>query len=170
MKPALGRGLGSLIPNAPRPTLTEQAIPESRKEVLDVPVDNVRENPRQPRAHFSPADLEDLIGSIRQHGVMMPIVVTKVGSGYELIAGERRLRASKALGLATIPAIVREANEQEKLELALIENIQRQDLNAVEEAIAYKALLDEFRLTQDQVATRVATWSCVRRNSSSSAL
>ncbi len=155
MKPALGRGLGSLIPNAPRPTLTEQAIPESRKEVLDVPVDNVRENPRQPRAHFSPADLEDLIGSIRQHGVMMPIVVTKVGSGYELIAGERRLRASKALGLATIPAIVREANEQEKLELALIENIQRQDLNAVEEAIAYKALLDEFRLTQDQVATRV---------------
>lgn len=155
MKPALGRGLGSLIPNAPRPTLTEQVIPESRKEVLDVPVDNVRENPRQPRAHFSPADLEDLIASIKQHGVMMPIVVTRLGDGYELIAGERRLRASKALGLATIPAIVREANEQEKLELALIENIQRQDLNAVEEAIAYKALLDEFNLTQDQVAARV---------------
>lgn len=155
MKPALGRGLGSLIPNAPRPTLTEQAIPEARKEVLDVPVDNVRENPRQPRAHFSPADLEDLIASIRQHGVMMPIVVTRHGDGYELIAGERRLRASRALGLATIPAIVREANEQEKLELALIENIQRQDLNAVEEAIAYKALLDEFSLTQDQVAARV---------------
>ncbi len=155
MKPALGRGLGSLIPNAPRPTLTEQVIPESRREVLDVPVDKIRENPRQPRAHFSPADLEDLIASIKQHGVMMPLVVTKQGDGYELIAGERRLRASRSLGLKTVPAIVREASEQEKLELALIENIQRQDLNAVEEAIAYKALVDEFGLTQDAVATRV---------------
>lgn len=155
MKPALGRGLGSLIPNAPRPTLTEQVIPAARREVLDVPVDKIRENPRQPRAHFSPADLEDLIASIKQHGVMQPIVVTKQGDGYELIAGERRLRASRSLGLKTVPAIVREANEQEKLELALIENIQRQDLNAVEEAIAYKALVDEFSLTQDQVAARV---------------
>lgn len=155
MKPALGRGLGSLIPNAPRPTLTEQVIPAARREVLDVPVDKIRENPRQPRAHFSPADLEDLIASIKQHGVMQPIVVTRQGDGYELIAGERRLRASRSLGLKTVPAIVREANEQEKLELALIENIQRQDLNAVEEAIAYKALVDEFSLTQDQVAARV---------------
>lgn len=155
MKPALGRGLGSLIPNAPRPTLTEQVIPAARREVLDVPVDKIRENPRQPRAHFSPADLEDLIASIKQHGVMQPIVVTRQGDGYELIAGERRLRASRSLGLKTVPAIVREANEQEKLELALIENIQRQDLNAVEEAIAYKALVDEFSLTQDQVAAQV---------------
>ena len=155
MKPALGRGLGSLIPNAPRPTMTEQVIPSARKEILDVPTEQIRENPRQPRAHFSPAELEDLIASIKQHGIMQPLIVTREGDGYELIAGERRLRASRALGLKTVPAIVREANEQEKLELALIENIQRQDLNAVEEAIAYKALVDEFGLTQDAVAVRV---------------
>ncbi len=155
MKPALGRGLGSLIPNAPRPTMTEQVIPSARKEILDIDVHDIKENPHQPRSFFSPADLEDLIASIKEHGIMQPLIVTKKGSGYELIAGERRLRASKALGLKTVPAIVREASEQQKLELALIENIQRQDLNAVEEAIAYKALVDEFALTQDAVATRV---------------
>jgi ParB family chromosome partitioning protein len=155
MKPALGRGLGSLIPNAPRPTLTEQVIPEARREVVDVPLDRIRENPRQPRQFFSPAELEDLIASVKEHGVVMPVVVTRVGDGYELIAGERRTRACRALGLRTIPAIVREASEQEKLELALIENVQRQDLNAVEEAIAYRALVDEFGLTQEQVAARV---------------
>lgn len=155
MKPALGRGLSSLIPNAPRPTLTEQVIPSARREVLDVPVGQIRENPHQPRQHFSPADLEDLISSIKEHGIVMPLIVTRSGAGYELIAGERRLRAARALGLKTVPAVVREASEQEKLELALIENIQRQDLNAVEEAIAYKALVDEFALTQDQVAARV---------------
>ncbi len=155
MKPALGRGLGSLISSVPRPTLTEQIVPDSRREVLDVPLEKIRENPRQPRAYFAPDDLADLTASIRQHGIMQPLIVTRAGDRYELIAGERRLRASRALGLATVPAIVREANEQEKLELALIENIQRQDLNAVEEAIAYKALVDEFGLTQDQVATRV---------------
>lgn len=158
MKPALGRGLGSLIPNAPRPatpTMVEQIIPEARREVLDVPIDKIRANPRQPRAHFSPADLEDLIASIKEHGVLLPLVVTRQGDGYELIAGERRLRASTALGLKTVPAIVREANDQQKLELALIENIQRQDLNAWEEAVAYKALVDEFGLTQEVVAARV---------------
>lgn len=155
MKPALGRGLGSLIPNAPRPTMTEQVIPSARKEILDIEIGEIKENPHQPRSFFSPADLEDLIASIKEHGIMQPLVVTQKGNGYELIAGERRLRASKALGLKTVPAIVREASEQEKLELALIENIQRQDLNAVEEAIAYKALIDEFALTQDAVAARV---------------
>ncbi len=156
MKPALGRGLGSLIPNAPAPrTMTEQIIPSARREILDVPLDQIVPNPRQPRSHFSPAELEDLIASIKEHGVMQPVTVTKVANGYELIAGERRFRASSALGLATIPAIVREASEQQKLELALIENIQRQDLNAVEEAIAYRALIDEFNLTQEVVAARV---------------
>ncbi len=155
IKPALGRGLGSLIPNAPRPTMTEQVIPSARKEILDIAVGEIKENPHQPRSFFSPVDLEDLIASIKEHGIMQPLIVTKKGSGFELIAGERRLRASKALGLKTVPAIVREASEQQKLELALIENIQRQDLNAVEEAIAYKALVDEFALTQDAVAARV---------------
>src|SRR3989339_320328 len=150
---ALGKGLGSLIPQ--KHSLTERIIPSARKEILEIPPNDIKENPRQPRHHFSPADLEDLIASIKEHGILQPLVVTRAGAKYELIAGERRLRASRALGLKTVPAIVRDASEQEKLELALIENIQRQDLNAVEEAIAYKALVDEFGLTQDAVAARV---------------
>ena len=138
-----------------RQTITEQVIPEARTLVLEVPVSSVRENPRQPRQHFSASDLEDLIGSIKEHGLLQPLVVTRAGNGYELIAGERRLRASRTLGLKTVPVIVRNASEQEKLELALIENIQRQDLNAVEEALAYRALVDEFNLTQEDVAKRV---------------
>ncbi len=152
-KPALGRGLGSLIPQ--KQTLTEQIIPEAHQEVRDIDVTNIRENPRQPRAHFSASDLEDLINSIQQHGIIQPLIVTRSDDGYELIAGERRLRASRTLGLKTVPAIVRDATDQQKLELALIENIQRQDLNAVEEAVAYQALIDEFNLTQEQVAKRV---------------
>ena len=149
----LGRGLGSLIPH--KQSLTEQVIPSARTEVLEVPVGDIRENPRQPRQHFSPADLEDLIGSIKEHGIMQPLVVTRDSGNFELIAGERRLRAARTLGLKTVPVIVRRATDQQKLELALIENIQRQDLNAVEEAIAYRALVDEFNLTQEDVAKRV---------------
>ena len=155
-KSALGKGLGSLIPGATKPvSYTEKAIPQAKQEVLEIPVSEIGVNPRQPRTHFSPGDLEDLIGSIKEHGVLMPIVVTKEGDRYEIIAGERRFRASKTLGLKTVPAIVRKANEQEKLELALIENVQRADLNPLEEARAYKTLTDEFDLTQDEVAERV---------------
>ncbi|MBI4437922.1 ParB/RepB/Spo0J family partition protein [Candidatus Uhrbacteria bacterium] len=150
---ALGRGLGSLIPH--KQTITEQVIPSARTEVLEVPVGDIHENPRQPRQHFSPADLEDLIGSIKEHGIMQPLVVTRDSGTFELIAGERRLRAARTLGLKTVPVIVRRATDQQKLELALIENIQRQDLNAVEEALAYRALTDEFNLTQEMVAKRV---------------
>src|SRR3989339_526017 len=130
---ALGRGLGSLIPQ--KQSITEQIIPHARTQVLEVGVGEIVENPHQPRQHFSPADLEDLIASIKEHGILQPLVVTRAGAKYELIAGERRLRASRTLGLKTVPVIVRDANEQQKLELALIENIQRQDLNALEEAI-----------------------------------
>jgi ParB family chromosome partitioning protein len=168
-KSALGRGLGSLIPqggavkkavDSPTPakepaTMTEQIIPDAKGMILEVSVDAIKENPRQPRYRFTQSDLEDLINSIKEHGILQPLVVTKAGSGYELIAGERRLRASRTIGLETVPVIVREADDQTKLELALIENIQRQDLNAVEEAIAYKALVDEFALTQEEVAKRV---------------
>lgn len=150
---ALGRGLGSLIPH--KQSITEQVISQARTQVLEVGVNDIVENPRQPRHHFSQADLEDLIASIKEHGILQPLVVTRVGRTYELIAGERRLRASRTLGLKTVPVIVREADEQQKLELALIENIQRQDLNAFEEALAYKALVDEFNLTQDEVGKRV---------------
>lgn len=150
---ALGRGLSSLIPQ--KQSITQQIIPEARHEVLDVSVDQIKENPRQPRHQFSASDLEDLIGSIKEHGILQPLVVTRVNGAYELIAGERRLRASRTLGLKSVPVLVRNASEQEKLELALIENIQRQDLNAVEEALAYRALIDEFNLKQDEVAVRV---------------
>ncbi|TAL50899.1 ParB/RepB/Spo0J family partition protein [Patescibacteria group bacterium] len=150
---ALGRGLGSLIPQ--KQSITEQVIPEAHTQVLEVGVNEIMENPRQPRHHFSPADLEDLIASIKEHGILQPLVVTRSRGKYELIAGERRLRASRTLGLKTVPVIVRDANEQQKLELALIENIQRQDLNALEEALAYKALVDEFNLTQEEVGKRV---------------
>lgn len=150
---ALGRGLGSLIPQ--RQTITEQVIPEARTQVIDVNVNEIRENPHQPRQHFSSAELEDLISSIKEHGILQPLIVTRAQKGYELIAGERRLRAARTLGLKSVPVIVRQADEQQKLELSLIENIQRQDLNAVEEALAYKALIEEFNLTQDEVGTRV---------------
>ncbi len=153
IRPALGRGLGSLIPQ--RQSITEQVLPEARHEVLDISVKDIHENPRQPRTNFSPSGLEDLINSIQEHGIIQPLIVTRSNGDYELIAGERRLRAARTLGLKTVPAIVRDATEQQKLELALIENIQRQDLNAVEEAIAYKALIEEFNLTQEQVSKRV---------------
>lgn len=152
-RPALGKGLGSLIPN--KQSFTEQVIPSAHKEILEVDVNFIESNPRQPRVYFSPSELEDLIGSIKEHGILQPLVVTRTNGRYELIAGERRLRASRIVGLKTVPVIVRDATEQQKLELALIENIQRQDLNAVEEALAYRALIDEFNLTQDAVAVRV---------------
>ncbi len=154
IKPALGRGLGSLIPGV-KPSYTERALPDLRQEVLQVEVTKIHPNPHQPRHYFSPGELEDLIASIKEHGILQPLIVTKDGEAYELVAGERRLRAARTLGLNQVPAIVREATEQQKLELALIENIQRQDLNAVEEAYAYKALIEEFQLTQEDVARRV---------------
>jgi len=153
IRPALGRGLGSLIPQ--RQSITEQVLPEAHHEVLEISVKEIRENSRQPRTYFSPSELEDLINSIQEYGIIQPLIVTRSNGDYELIAGERRLRAARTLGLKTVPAIVRDATEQQKLELALIENIQRQDLNAVEEAIAYKALIEEFNLTQEQVSKRV---------------
>ncbi len=152
-KPALGRGLGSLIPQ--KSAVVEKVLETSRQEMKEVPIDSVRPNPHQPRSHFSPSELEDLLNSIKEHGILNPLVVTRTSDGYELIAGERRLRASKMLGLKTVPVVVRDASEQQKLELAIIENIQRQDLNALEEALAYAALIEQFNLTQEQVATRV---------------
>lgn len=153
-KPVLGRGLGSLIPQ--KQTITEQVIPSARREIVDVAIVDISENPRQPRHHFNPSELEDLMGSIKEHGILSPLIVTKKAGGkYELVAGERRLRAARGIGLKEVPAIVREANEQQKLEWAIIENTQRQDLNVVEEALGYKALLDEFNLTQEEVARKM---------------
>lgn len=152
----LGRGLGALIPQkiAPQAGTTEAKAISSR--FREVSVDDIVANPHQPRKHFSPSELEDLLASIKEHGLLMPLVVTELGNEkYELIAGERRLRASRMLGLSKVPVVVRTATEQQKLELAIIENIQRQDLNPVEEAEAYKAMIDQFSLKQDEVATRM---------------
>lgn len=139
----------SVFSRPPEAIAPERLIHELSLEVVDP-------NPHQPRRHFDHSQLEDLITSIKEHGVLQPIVVTEKSHGrYELIAGERRLRASKIAGKATIPAIIRSATEQQKLELAIIENIQRQQLNALEEAESYLRLQNEFNLTQEQVAEKV---------------
>lgn len=152
---ALGKGLDSLIPNA-RKIMGESSAPNKTDRVWQIPLSEIIPNPEQPRRVFDHQDLEDLVASIKKHGIMQPITVTeRTDGGYELIAGERRFRASQIAGLATIPALVKIASEQEKLELALIENIQRQNLNALEEAFAFKRLIDEFNLTQQEVADQV---------------
>lgn len=166
----LGRGLGSLIPkretpaelaplppgNTHEPQRPEEPAVSASGIPLLVPIERVLPNPHQPREYFSHTDLEDLIASIKTHGILQPLVVTEKKDGtYELIAGERRLRASRMAGLSSVPVVIREAAAREKLELALIENIQRQDLNALEEAKAYRKLMEEYHLTQEQVSERV---------------
>ncbi len=141
-------------PTAPLPTVSRREG-RAAPRLLDIPIDLVDPNPHQPRRSFEPEALEDLVRSIRQHGIIQPLVVTRNGERFELIAGERRLRASKLLGLTTVPAIVRETHELEQLELAIVENVQRQDLNPVEESLAYQQLLDEFGMTQEEVAQKV---------------
>lgn len=144
----LGRGLSALIP-------TEVAS-ESSSALVELPVTSVRPNPDQPREHFDEETLASLSASIRELGVLQPILVKQASDGsYELIAGERRLRAAKRAGLTTIPAIVREADRAASLEQALVENLHRQDLNALEEAAAYSQLIEDLGLTHEQVATRV---------------
>ncbi|MBP9761049.1 MAG: ParB/RepB/Spo0J family partition protein [Candidatus Magasanikbacteria bacterium] len=154
---ALGKGLNSLIPQtSPRKVLRKETTPPGTERIWHIPLSEIVPNPHQPRKHFSHQDLEDLVASIKKHGVMQPITVTEhTTGGYELIAGERRYRASQIAGMPTIPALVRQASEQEKLELALIENIQRQELNPIEEAFAYTRLIEEFGLTQEAVAEQV---------------
>jgi ParB family chromosome partitioning protein len=149
---ALGKGLEALIPmegdfdSTPAPTSNRQ----------ELPIDVIAPNPFQPRREFQPAELEDLANSIREKGVMQPIIVRPRPDGtYELVAGERRLRASKLAGLGQIPAIIRDVSDGDSLEMALIENIQRADLNPVEEARAYQQLMLQFQLTQEEMATKV---------------
>jgi ParB family chromosome partitioning protein len=143
--PSLGRGLAALIPQrtAGQPGPTE------------IPLDRIRPNPTQPRVRFEPAELETLTASIREHGVLQPILVTETVDGYQLVAGERRWRAARAAGLERIPAVVRDLDEAHQLEIALIENLQREDLDPIEAANGFRRLIDEFGLSQEQVATRV---------------
>jgi ParB family chromosome partitioning protein len=156
MSYGLGRGLNSLIPPKKIIQTFSAADTPSGNRLFDIPIKNIRPNPKQPREDFGYQDLEDLINSIKEHGILQPLIVTKIdGENYELIAGERRYRAAKFLNLKTVPAIVRTAKDQEKLELALIENIQRKNLNPVEEGRAFQRLINEFNLTQEEVARRV---------------
>ncbi len=151
---SIGRGLGALI----APTLFKKKYDDSLKSerVWMVPVSEIKPHPHQPRRDFKPNELQELADSIRQHGILQPLLVSeKADGGYEIIAGERRWRAASLAGLATLPVIVKELAESQKLEVALIENIQRQDLNALEEAFAYKRLIEEFGLTQQGVAEKV---------------
>jgi ParB family chromosome partitioning protein len=123
---------------------------------LEIPIEQVERNPDQPRVHFDHAQLEDLISSIKEHGILQPLVVSRLANGrYQLIAGERRLRSATIAGLKTVPVVVRDANANQRLEWAIIENVQRQDLNPIEEARAYVRLMEEFGLTQDEVSHRV---------------
>jgi ParB family transcriptional regulator, chromosome partitioning protein len=159
---ALGKGLNSLIPQkkSKNKSVSNKSIASSsnnsKDRIWQIPISEIVPNSEQPRKNFSHSDLEDLVASIRKHGLLQPLLVTeKEDGGYELIAGERRLRSSQIVGSLTVPAIVRSVTQQEKLELALIENIQRQDLDPIEEAFAYNRLMDEFNLTQQEVADQV---------------
>jgi ParB family chromosome partitioning protein len=144
---ALGRGLNALLPAA--------SLSAADKKFLDVPIDSIVSNKHQPRTVYHPERLNELAQSIKSNGVVQPIIVRKAGAYYQLIAGERRWRAARIAGLKTIPAVVRDVSEYKTLEMALIENIQREDLNPIEEATAYASLIDEFQLKQDEVAQRV---------------
>lgn len=165
MPQGLGRGLGSLIP---KKTVTygqnpfasgnpsgETVVILDSDRVLKIKPEQISINPHQPRTDFNEAALNDLAESIREHGIISPLVVTRKGDGFELIAGERRLRAAKKIGLKEVPVIVREEGEQKKLEIALIENLQRENLNPMESAIAYRRLMDEFNLTQEEAAAKL---------------
>lgn len=153
---SLGRGLGSLIPNAgTRGATLRPAAPEPTTRVLDLPISQISANPSQPRRVIDHDALEDLISSIREHGILQPLIVVKTGRGYQLIAGERRFRSAQIIGLKTVPAMVRDATTQQQLEVAVVENVQRKDLNPLERAAAYRKLMAEFGLTQEQVAKRV---------------
>ncbi len=155
-KQALGKGLGALIKKSGGTVIPiTDASPEDFKRVRDVPIDQVVPSPLQPRVQFVESPLDDLMESIRQHGIIQPLIVRPVDGKYELIAGERRWRASKKLGLATVPVIEREASDRDVLEMALIENLQREDLNPLEEAAGYVRLVKEFSLKQDEIASRV---------------
>jgi ParB family chromosome partitioning protein len=165
MRKALGKGIGALIPSAPprRPAAAAEPTPvvatlpdEPRGVVQEVALAAIDVNPRQPRARFDDQAIQDLANSIREQGVLQPILLRSLANDrFELIAGERRLRATRLAGLERIPALVKEANDSDSLVLAIVENVLRADLTALEEARAYQALMAEFSLTQDEVAKRV---------------
>ena len=152
----LGRGLSALLKDEPSVvSATDKGAEKLVGNIVEIDLKKIKTNPYQPRTNFDKNALDDLVKSIAVLGVIQPITVRKTDGGYELISGERRFRASQIVGLETIPAYVRLANDQEMLEMALVENIQRQDLDAIEIALSYQRLLDEINLTQEQLSHRV---------------
>ncbi|AEI46451.1 ParB/RepB/Spo0J family partition protein [Paenibacillus mucilaginosus] len=145
-KRPLGKGLDALLPAL--------SINEDDK-VVEIPLAQLRANPYQPRRNFNDETIQELADSIKEHGVIQPIIVRSVLKGYEIIAGERRFRASQKCGMATVPAVIKKFTDQQVMEIALIENVQREDLNAMEIAIAYQALIDQFSLTQEELSVKV---------------
>jgi len=165
-KPALGRGLGALLGGNPpltqpatappvQPVVVAAPAPDNRDRVQRVPLDRIRPCPLQPRKDFSDEALKELADSIREQGIVQPLIVRERGGYFELIAGERRWRAAQLLNLPEVPVITREADDRAVLELALIENLQRENLNAVEEAHGYAQLAEQFQLTQEDIAAKV---------------
>lgn len=155
-KQRLGRGLSALLNSEEIQSAKDKGAKEVIGNIIEIPIDKVVANPHQPRTQFDQESLEDLAASIKSLGVIQPITVRKSRGGkFDLISGERRLRASKIAGLDTIPAYIRLANDQEMLEMALVENIQRTDLDAIEIALSFQAMIDELNLTQEQMSERV---------------
>ena len=150
-KKGLGRGLSALIPSAPEANLETR----DQRATFEVAVDRITPSPFQPRRTFDEAKIEELAASIRNQGIIQPLVVRPKGDGFELIAGERRWRAAMKAGLGRVPVVVREASDHEALQLALVENLQREDLNPIEEASGYRRLQEEFHWSQEEMAERV---------------
>ena len=175
-KPALGRGLGALLggsPPAPKPPVpapdaanlaSPSPVPDTRERVERIALNRIRPCSFQPRKKFSEEALRELADSIREQGIVQPLIVRNRGDHFELIAGERRWRASQLLGLAEVPVIVREADDRAVLELALIENLQRENLNPIEEAHGYSQLIEQFQLKQEEVAVKVGKSRAVVAN------
>jgi len=159
-KDALGKGIRSLLQSIDSDLKTtagqvKESVVEAATSVLRIPIDQIDTNPKQPRKDFDEQALQELAQSIRLHDIIQPVTVTKTGNRFRLISGERRWRAAKLAGLKDLPAYIRQANDQELLELALLENLQREDLNAMEIALSYKRMMEELSHTQEQVAERM---------------
>lgn len=157
-KRALGRGLEQLFntENLDFDTIERQIYEDaSKEEIVEIDINELRANPYQPRKNFKDEALQELASSIKEYGVFQPIIVKKSIKGYEIIAGERRVRASKLAGLTKVPAIIRDFTDEQMMEIALLENLQRENLNTIEEAMAYKSMIEKLMLTQDELAKRV---------------
>lgn len=168
-KIALGKGIASLIQEGTHPSINEQSLDALNKAMVGntqnqkpenegptmVFISEIKTNPNQPRKIFKEKELEELAESIRENGIIQPLIVVKLDKGFELVAGERRLRAAKKVGLEQVPVVIKRATDRDKMVMSIIENVQRSDLNCVEEGLAYYQLMEEFHLTQEEVAKKV---------------